>query len=174
MAKKKVNPVVYTGLNNAPQSNIIEEQVSQIPAYEDSGVKFQGKFKVQKTLKEYELKSQETRFNVLQHFGALAGSITLFTRSRPQTKYYVTKMIVQFRNISSFSATDYFLLSDFKGNIANPRFYFVPNETTGSLVLDFSDCPRKFEGEYFGIRSPYNMAVGEFIVFSLFGWEEQA
>jgi hypothetical protein len=82
-------------------------------------------------------------------------------------------MIIQFRNISSFAATDYFILSDVKGTTASPRFYFIPNETTGSLVLDFSDCPRKFEGENFGIYSPYGMALGEFMIFSLFGWEEQ-
>lgn len=171
--KKTTNPVVFTGYDNATQSNLIQEQVQQIPNYEDAGVKYQGKFKVKKAQNEYELKSQETRFNVLILSGAAAGSTTTYTRSRPQTKYYCTKMMVQFRNVSAFGATSYFILSDVKGTSASPVFYFVPNETTGTIVLDFSDSPRLFEGNQFGIYSPYGMALGEYFVFNLYGWEEQ-
>lgn len=83
-------------------------------------------------------------------------------------------MIIQYRNINSWAATDYFILSDVKGSVASPRFYYVPVDATGTMVLDFSDCPRKFEGENFGIYAPWLMGAGIYIVFSLFGWEEQA
>lgn len=106
--------------------------------------------------------------------GAAAGSTTLYARPRPQTKFYCSKMIIQYRNINSWSSTDYFILSDVKNSIASPRFYYVPVQATGELVLNFEDSPRLFEGDNFGIYAPWLMNAGIFLVFSLFGWEEQA
>lgn len=82
-------------------------------------------------------------------------------------------MIVQYRNINSWAATDYFILSDVLGTTARPIFYYVPVQATGELVLNFEDCPRLFEGNNFGLYAPWLMNAGIYLVFSLFGWEEQ-
>ncbi len=82
-------------------------------------------------------------------------------------------MILQYRNISAWGATSYFILSDIKDTTARPVFYWIPIDATNQMVIDFTDCPRLFEGDSFGIYSPYGMGLGEFIVFNLYGWEEQ-
>lgn len=174
MATKKKNDVVYTPLNNVSQiPQIIEKKVQQVPAYEDSGVKFQGKFKTQQTSDTYELRGQETRFNTMgiQNTGAVFDFT--FARARPDLKFFCTKMVIHFRNMSTFGLSNYIELADFKGGIYAPRFYFYPTEVSGALVIDFSDSPRKFEGTHFAIRLLAGLGATEFIVFNLFGWEEQ-
>lgn len=174
MVKKKVSDVVYTPLNpvtDIPQ--IIEKKVAQIPPYEDSGIKFQGKFKTQQTSDTYELRAQETRFYTfgLQNTGAVFDFT--FARARPDLKFFCTKMIVHFYNMSTFGISNYIQLADFKGSTYTPRFYFYPTDVSGALVIDFSDCPRRFEGTHFAIRLLASLGATEFIAFSLFGWEEQ-
>jgi hypothetical protein len=172
MAKKKTNPIVYTGFNNAPQSEIIQEQVSQIPAYEDSGIKYQGKFKVQKGLKEYELKRQETRFYSFA-VGTNAAGTTVFTRPRETTKFYATKCLVQYYNFGVFAVGNYFTFGDRKNSVNTQRFYYFPVQASGEFFIDFSDCPRKFEGDQVFITCPAALGANSFIVFHIFGWEEQ-
>jgi hypothetical protein len=82
-------------------------------------------------------------------------------------------MLIQWRNINSWAVGDYFILSDVKGTTARPVFYLNPINATDQLVLDFADCPREFNGDNFGIYAPWLMNAGIFIIFHLFGWEEQ-
>jgi hypothetical protein len=174
MAKKKKSEVAYVPLNTAAQvSNLIEQKVEQIPAYEDSGVKYQGKFKTQQSQNTFELRAQVTRFTT---FGVQnTGGTFDFTFARPRSdlKFFCTKMIVHFRNMSTFGIINYIELSDYNGTTYSPRFYFFPTEASGTLVIDFSDSPRRFEGTFFAIRLLASLGVSEFIAFNLFGWEEQ-
>lgn len=174
MAKKKISEVAYVPLNTAAQvSNLVEQKVEQIPAYEDSGVKYQGKFKTQQSQNTFELRAQVTRFTT---FGVQnTGGTFDFTFARPRSdlKFFCTKMIVHFRNMSTFGISNYIELSDYNGVTYSPRFYFFPTEASGALVIDFSDSPRRFEGNSFAIRLLASLGLSEFIAFNLFGWEEQ-
>lgn len=175
MAKKKATEVVYTPYGDVSQvPSIVQQTIQQIPPYEDSGVRYQGKYKIQQTETRYELKAQETRFYTLGIGGGSFGS-TLFSRSRPQTRFYCTKMIIQHRAPSFFSMTlGQIRISDVKGTNGSARFYYYPTkENPEPIVLDFSDCPRKFEGDSFDVYTQYSFAAGEFLIVSLFGWEEQ-
>lgn len=174
MTTKKKNEVVYTPLNNVSQiPQIIEKKVEQVPAYEDSGVKYQSKFKTQQTSNTYELRAQETRFYVfgLQNTGIVFDFT--FPRARPDLKFFCTRMVVNFYGMSTFGVSNYIQLADYKAGTYTPRYYFYPTTTSGALVLDFTDCPRKFEGTDFAIRLLASLGAAEFIAFSLFGWEEQ-
>lgn len=172
--KKKTSAVAYVPLNTAAQiSNIVEQKITEIPPYEDSGVKYQGKFKTQQTQDRYELRGQVTRFNAfgIQNTGAVFDFT--FTRPRNDLKFFCTKMIIHFRNMSTFGISNYIELSDYRAGVYSPRFFFFPTEASGALVLDFTDSPRLFEGTDFAIRLLSSLGATEFIAFNLFGWEEQ-
>lgn len=174
--KKKTSDVVFTSLNNASQiPAIIEQKVSQIPAYEDSGVKYQGKFKTQQNQNSYELRGQTTRFYTLG-LGAGAPGSHLLARARPQTKFFCTKMIIEHANPSVISlALGQISIADVKNSVASTKFYYYPFTAAPQLmVLDFTDSPRMFEGDNFDIYTQYGLGAAEFLVISLFGWEEQA
>jgi len=174
MAKKKISEVAYVPLNNsASVSQIVEQKIQEIPRYEDSGVKYQGKYKTQQSQNTYELRAQQTRFTA---FGIQnTGGVFDFSWVRPRNdlKFYCTKMIIHFRNMSTFGVTNYIELSDLKGTTYSPRFFFFPTEASGVLVIDFTDSPRTFEGTHFAIRLLAGLGLTEFIAFNLFGWEEQ-
>lgn len=174
--KKKATAVVYTPTSNSDQViPIIEQKVQEIPRYEDSGVKFQGKYKTQQAQNTYELRAQETRFYTIGiSNGAFMSNI--FARSRPQTRFYCTKMFIQHCGRSTASlALGQIKLSDVKNSSASTRFVYFPTAAAGdfNIELDFSDSPRKFEGDSFDLYTQYSFAAAEFLVISLFGWEEQ-
>jgi hypothetical protein len=175
MAKKATQPVVYTPLIKSTPPEFIEQKVENIPNYEDSGVKYQGKYKTQQTQNKYELRAQQTRFYVLGISTGAFGS-TIFARSRPELKFFCTKMIISHagRSTSSF-AFGQIHLADVKGASASTRFYYYPTAATGefNIELNFSDCPRLFEGDSFDLYTQYNFPAGEFLIIQLFGWEEQ-
>lgn len=175
MAKKSNQPVVYTPLIKQSPPEFIEQKVEAIPNYEDSGVKYQGKYKTQQAQNKYELRAQQTRFYVLG-IGAAAFGSNLFARSRPELKFYCTKMILSHagRSVASL-ALGQIHLADVKGASASTRFYYYPTAAAGdfNIELDFSDAPRLFEGENFDLYTQYGFAAGEFLVIQLFGWEEQ-
>lgn len=177
MAKKKVNSsVVYTPIgevSNIP--SIIEQKINQIPPYNDSGITYEGKYKIQKTADTYELKGQQTRFIACNLQNYAAGSVVLFARANATSKFYCTHILVDYKDMSTFGSSNYFQVADVKlGSSNNPlRFVFFPTDTTGHLFIDLSHSPRLFQQDYVAIVVPHNMGVNEFIVFSLFGWEEQ-
>jgi hypothetical protein len=47
--------VAYKPINDVSFIPLVEKELSQIPPYEDSGIIYQGKYKSQKTEKDYEL-----------------------------------------------------------------------------------------------------------------------
>jgi hypothetical protein len=165
----------YKPVNDVSFIPLVEKNINSVPSYEDSGVKYQGKFKTQQTSDKYELRSQETRFFTLG-IGAGAFGSNVFTRARPQTKFFCTKMIIQhaFRTTSSL-ALGQIRLADVKNSAATTKFYYYPTAASGeaTLVVDFSDSPRGFEGDSFDIYTQYAFGANEFLIISLFGWEEQ-
>lgn len=167
--------IVYTPIQEPSFIPQVEQKLAEIPNYEDRGIKYQGKYKTQQTENRYELKAQEPRFYTLG-IGTGAFGSNLFTRSRPQTRFYCTKMIIQHAGRSTSSLTlGQIRLSDVKSGNASTRLYYYPTAASGdaSLIIDFSDSPREFTGDQFDIYTQYGFAAGEFLVISLFGWEEQ-
>lgn len=173
MAKKN-QEVAYVPFDQVSKIPAITQQtIQQIPPYEDRGVKFQGKYKTQQTETRYELKAQETRFYTLGIANGAFGS-NLFPRSRPQTRFICTKVIIQMHDTNTHSLSlAQFRVADVKGTNGSTRFYFFPVEAAGVYTLDFTDSPRVFEGEQFDLYCQWSLGATEFIVVSLFGWEEQ-
>ena len=84
-------------------------------------------------------------------------------------------MIIQHGNPATFGSAAYIQVSDVKGTIASTRFtYWSIKAAPEPLILDFSDCPRLFEGEQIDLFSSYGFPINEFIFVSMYGWEEQA
>lgn len=167
--------MAYVPLNTSTQSiPLVEQKITQIPPYEDSGVKYQGKFKTQQTQDTYELRGQRTRFYTLGISNGAFGS-NLFNRTNPTTKFYCTKIILNVHDISTFSlALGRLHLADVTpAGSASIRFYFFPVEANGVYVFDFADCPRLFEGDRFDFYTQFSFGATEFATISLFGWEEQ-
>lgn len=164
----------YKGFEEAPYNpSFVDKSIKSIPNYEDSGVKFQGKYKVQTSGDGYEIKGQETRFYVLQIPSGSFGNVTI-PRTPTNTNFYCTKAVIMHRGASTFSlGFGQMHLADVKGSTATQKFYYWPVQENQNLVLDFTDCPRKFEGENFNWYCQANLAGTEYIVVQLFGWEEQ-
>lgn len=168
MAKKKVQAITYLG---SPQ--ILPQQIiSQIPNYENSGVKYQGWYKKDLGGGNFELRQQITRFITVGIGNGAIGS-TLFTRPNNTKKFYCTKAFIQFHALSSFSISlAQMRIADVSGIKASTKLYFYPTHADGECTIDFSDCPRVFQGDSIDLYSQYSLGATEFILFSLLGWEE--
>lgn len=164
----KKQSITYLG---TPQ--IIPQPVaSQIPTYEDSGVRYQGYYKKNLGSGNYEIRKQTTRFYSLIIASGAFGS-NLINRKNVDKNFFCTKAVIQFHGLSSFSATlAQMHIADVKGTNATTRFYFFPTHADGEMTMDFSDCPRLFQGEQFDFYCQYSLAASEFIIISLYGWEE--
>jgi len=171
-AKKLSSAVVYTPLNKAAGvSSLIEQKINLIPPYEDSGVKYQGKYKTQIGNDTYELKGQLTRFNGYGTNAMVAGVTEFFPRTRPQTKFFCTRMIIMWHAMTSHNLESISLGDSIGGNV-ELKYVFYPNVDDGQQILDFSDCPRLYTGDNFSILSSVNTGTG-WVTVMLYGWEEQ-
>lgn len=168
--KKKTEAVAYVPISQASQiTPIIDQKVLEIPRYEDSGIRFQGKYKTQKGLNEYELKGQQTRFYALP---ATAAGLNSFTRENKNTTvFYCTKIIVQYQGKAVIGPTVYDTLYDYVNGSYNLRFLYWPVVAAESIVYDFTDCPRKFQGDF--VMDKATAGGTDTTVILLFGWEEQ-
>jgi len=175
MTKKKVSSaksyVPYGDVSQIPQ--IIEQQVQQIPAYEDRGVKYQGKYKTQQSSSSYELRSQTTRFTNMIAAGLAAGATVTNVRPRNDLRFYCTKMVISWHAFTAHTPTDFLLLYDRKGTANDLRYAFFPVTDDGYQVINFTDCPRSFLGTDFAITSTFLMGATAFAVIAMYGWEEQ-
>ena len=148
---------------------LFTSSIAQIPAYEDSGIKFQGKYKAQISANNFEIKAQQTRFYCLS---ATAIGNTVFTRqNKPTTRFYCTKMIVQSYGKAAFGVTSYDTLSDLTNGVYSLKFALWLTAAAQDLVIDFSDSPRLFTGDF--VINKCSAGGAEFTTFTLYGWEEQ-
>ena len=176
MAKKKASPVVYYTPPTSVQEvkDIINEKIEQIPQYEDSGVKYQGKYKIQKSANTWELKAQESRWYGL--FAANSPSTnTQIPRAANTLKFYCTRIIVYFWSNAvtpNFTSNAYTIEDDVNGQSAI-KFLFFPTQTVQNITFDFTDSPRKFEGQNFNIYQFAGCPATGHIYFLLYGWLEQ-
>ena len=170
MAKKKISEVAYTPLNTTSQvMPIVEQKIQEIPRYEDSGVKYQGKYKTQQSQNTYELKAQQTRW---YHLVASAIGVTTFTRAnKDTTRFFCTKIVVTSYGKAGFGTIWYDTLADVVSGIASVKFVFQPVQAAQVIEIDLSDCPRQFDGDF--AIDKYMAGGAEFTGFTLYGWEEQ-
>jgi len=169
MAKKKTSAVAYTPYGDVSQiPQIVEKKVEQIPPYEDSGIAYKGKYKVQTGSNSYELKGQQTRWYAM---AATALGKTVFTReNKDTTVFYCTKVVIQ-NNCSSSGSTTYDTLSDRYNGQDAIKVVNWTNTANQTYVLDLSDCPRQFFGDF--VIDKCSSGGAEFSAFILYGWEEQ-
>lgn len=167
MTKKKVEAVAYVPLNNTSGvTNITEQQVQQIPNYEDQGVKYQGKYKTQQSQNTYELRAQRPRFYnmLLRNTGAVFDFT--FPLVKPQTFY--GKVIV----LSWYVGSSPYEITIYDDVAANPRFRIYLPLGSGTLVIPCDDCPRSFAGTNILVSITASLAGAEFVNISLLGWDE--
>lgn len=142
------------------------------PPYDDVGVSYKRYSKTRLSDKNWQLNPQETRFYTLVIKSGAFGT-TLFPRLNLGKTFYCTKVILQGHQLTSHSVTlGKMFIADVNGTTATPRFYIYPNINDFNLVIDFSDCPRKFTGEQFDFYTQASLGATEFAVMSLFGWDE--
>lgn len=173
MAKKK--DIVYVSPNSNVPINQVEQKVQEIPHYEDSGVKYQSKYKIQQTETRYELRGQRTRWTLLALDNTAFGS-TLFDRPNYATsRFYCTKLIFTFHaaSVHSISLGQMHVADVNAAGNASIRWVQFPVETDGVYIYDFSDSPREFTGRYFDFYTQFSLDPTEFYTVLLFGWEEQ-
>lgn len=166
MGKKK--EVAYVPLNNSSSIQpIIEQKVNAIPNYEDAGVKFQGKYKVQRDSFAYELKKQDENslsIGLSTNLAGLpAGSYTI-NRGNPSKNLVLQFMVVSYHltgNITSVSLVD--------GQGSNALSVTFP---PGSSVTHSEIVPKTFLGETLTLVLGQNIPANEFIRLNLYGWYE--
>ncbi len=168
MAKKNV---VYTPINKTAYSipQIIEQKIPSIPAYEDAGVKFQGKYKIARSNSEYELRNQQRAI-----YNAKITDVTVvvpWTINRtPNTKFYCVYVIVE-----TNSPMAYLDIYDGQYNTNNAKIYLKMPVVVGTRYdknIDFSSVPLQFN-DAIQIYQVGLWAVGDYLTITFYGWEEQ-
>jgi len=167
MTKKAV---VYTPTSDFSKvTNEVNKELVQIPPYEDQGISYRGKYKVQTGDNAYELKGQQTRW---YHLGATAIGTTTFTRAnKDTTRFYCTKIVVSSYGKGGFGVNAYETLGDLNGTHVSVKFTYQPVVSGEHIVVDLTDCPRVFDGDFTIYK--YSAGGAEYTSMALYGWEEQ-
>ena len=164
--------VAYKPSTNVKASQANINPTFSQPAYEDVGIKYQGFSKTKLASNKWQLNRQTTRFITI-NLGSGAFGSTLFDRPNPDLKFFCSKMFVQWYSLDTFSLSfGKIQLADVTGTNASARWVFFPNMAAGNLLFDFSDCPREFSGDKFDLYTQASFAAADFLVITLFGWEE--
>jgi len=160
MTKKSI--ITYLGSPSSIPTNII----NQVPNFEQSGVKYQGFYKIDKGNGNFELKKQLTRF----YFDYLqATNSHLYTRPNPTQTFFASMINISY-NIAAVPAQ----IIIYDGVAAVPRIVMVTSATTGNIQLDLSSSPRKFSGT--GILTTYSAGSysgSDYIGVCLYGWDDE-
>jgi hypothetical protein len=167
MAKKAV---VYTPPTSiAVGSNLIDKEIQQIPPYEDAGVQFRSKYKVQKGQNTWELKNQSFRYYFEQ--GAQGSSGFIARPNYKEAVFYLKQIIVDWHLAGARS--DYIRLFDgyyLIGGLVK-QFEFRISQGTTQLVIDLP-VPIKFSQNNIGYDIWSGAGVGDWLDFTLVGWDE--
>lgn len=166
---------MYSSPINTSQINpIVQQTIAQIPPYEDAGISYKGYFKIKKSDTEYQLKPQGTRTNAIPVGNLNDGVSGYGTRAFNDKRFYAAGVLIQWHGLTTHASTAYVTLSDRTGTNNSARVFFFPTTDDGSIFLDLSNCPRLFEGTDIAVTpTGFNMGATGYIVFSLFGWEEE-
>jgi hypothetical protein len=106
--------VAYKPINDISFIPLVEKELSQIPPYEDSGIIYQGKYKSQKTEKDYELRPQTPKYYVIDNVDAGNSYINL---NNAPSKFFC-KQIIYTISIDKAPATpdleDFIIYDDYQ------------------------------------------------------------
>lgn len=115
------------------------------------------------------MKGQQTRWYAL---GATALGKTTFTRAnKDATIFYCTKMIVHSFGKGVFGVNTYDLLQDLYNGVYSTKFIYWMTAAAQDLVIDLTDCPRRFDGDF--VIDKATAGGAEYTAITLYGWEEQ-
>lgn len=78
----------------------VNDKITAIPPYDDSGVSFKGYYKIRKSENQFELKTQERFFVFKKYTG---GSGTLYIDDTGKKRLYITDINIQF-NIVTYNS----------------------------------------------------------------------
>lgn len=174
MAKKTPAPVVFKPLSptlSQIPSNV-QSKISQIPPYEDSGVLYRGKFKTQQSSSEYELKGQQPKYFYQATNGATTGFIT---RSNTVSIFYCSAIVLTWFYGAGTTAQPFNLYDGYFGiGGISPQFQMtVPRKDEGGILVINLPVPLKFADSQIGFDAGSGAAGGDYMNFTLLGWEEQ-
>lgn len=166
----KKSATVFTGYTNVDQIKpIVSQGVQQIPAYEDKGVRFQGKFKTFKGNNEYELKAQlENSVNIelsSDLSGLAAGKYSINLNHLGQN--FVIQTVV----VNYLSKTNVINTITLEDSGSNGYTVYIPISTNGQNYA-IPIVPKTFLGQKLYITVDKNIPINEFIIIGLIGWYE--
>jgi hypothetical protein len=163
MASKIKKVITYLGT----ASNIPQPVANLVPNFENSGVRYQGWYKVDKGGGNYELRQQTTRFYSLkvQNSGSTTNT---FSRSNTTNNFFATTIGIDFK-----TASNPIMVTIYDGAASNPRLRVYLDNEKGHFSLDLSSCPRKFSGTTIILTTDSLMSSTEWININLFGWDEE-
>jgi len=178
MAKKKAAPVVYYTPPSPPQQvkDIINDEIQQIPAYEDSGVRYQGKYKKQISQKEYSLKNQNIKQYMLTIWSG--GFLSTVTRTTGKRFFCTGAYIQSTTNLFGAAIQKQLLLYD--GNyLTDGRIVWADMKPSAALSFEVFltfNTPLEFNAKsnVINLTSSYNYSgVSEAATVILYGFEEE-
>lgn len=159
-------PLDTSNINSV--SNIIEQKVQDIPNYEDRGISFQGKYKIQISEKKYELRAQSENSIVVTLNDNLVGL--------PAGTYYLAldhplqNFVFQFFTINwklTAIKTEVRFIDD-KGS--NGLTMVLPSDASGNYSAQI--IPKTYYGDRIKVEIDTNIPANEFVNISLWGWYE--
>jgi len=159
-------PSIMSDVSSIPAGAQIE---SFIPPYEDSGVRFQGYFKVPVTENNFVLKRQNTKFiSILAQ--SVSGHNNLERVNYATKDFFITYIV--FSATKSGVTPSYFVIYDASDPNTNgsPVFIYpkLQDEESIAVCFDFSSSPRKLSQRWIDF---YNTALGD-MAFTLYGFEQ--
>lgn len=162
--------MVYTPISSdIPSAQVIRQDTpsSRIPPYEDSGIKYQGKYKIQRSSSEYELKTQDENSIAIEFnsnlVGLPAGTYTI-NRGNPTKNYVIKEVVVSYHLTGNRTALTF--IDGLGSNLYTLTF------PPAAQIIGFSIVPKKFLGETMSIVLNVAIPANEFISVKFYGWYE--
>lgn len=172
MAKKK--EVVYTPPSISPNTiNLVDKGLTQIPPYEDAGVDYRSKYKIQKSENTWELKNQQFRYYYEATPGGIAGFIP---RPNYKTTVFYLKQIIINWHLAGAAISEYIRLYDgyniILGGVKQFEFSINYSNFTTDIMIINLPVPIKFTQNNIGYDLWSGAAAGDWCNFTLVGWDE--
>lgn len=172
---KKSSPVAYKPLdttNIVYDNKFIETKVADIPPYEDSGIRFQGKYKEQTGNYSYELHNQipySYSFELgIDMAGKVAGNYTF--------GFLMTRIVINYISISYVSQNPITELTFSDSNNVNLFKLNLPPTYTGADIrgqnFSLNIIPKLTTTEEFNINLGQDLNAGDWVTVTFYGWTE--
>lgn len=173
-AKSEIIPLAgYVPASYTP--TIDQQQIKQIPPYEDTGVRYEGYSKQKKNAEEYLLKKQTTRYASILANNSSPSQDNKVTRADNATKnFFCTGLFLQ--ATASGISPSYIQVCDVINGVSNVRFnwyYMSPTYREDGIYFDFSALPRPFLGDQINIKVQTALGAGDYVHVELFGFDEE-